>query len=164
MATLTSSLLHSLVLRCPTNAGSSCCSSSSRSSSMIGVRAAGVNHGKIGSRRKKVGGSRPGQSTESPVEDKRSEPFLQTYMRTFREEGHQSLDDAELLLSKASNSYGLVLRIAEEATEYLRNNKEESLKRKPILKVISDRINEMYGEELRDSYINEKENFSEFME
>ncbi|CAM6103314.1 unnamed protein product [Calypogeia fissa] len=164
MALLTPSLLHPLVLRCPTNAGSSCCSSSSSSSSVIGVRAAGVNHGNIGSRRKKGGGSRPGQSTEPPVENKRSEPFLQTYLRTFREEGHQSLDDAELLLSKASNPYGLVLRIAEEATEYLRNNKEESLRRKPILKVISDRINEMYGEELRDSYINEKEDYQSFVE
>ncbi|CAM6104137.1 unnamed protein product [Calypogeia fissa] len=84
--------------------------------------------------------------------------------RTFREEGHESLDDAELLFSKASNSYGLVLQIAEEATEYLPNNKEESLRRKPILKVISDRINEMYREELRGSHINEKEDYQSFVE
>lgn len=120
-----------------------------------------VDPKRIGSRRKQGGGSPP-KAIVSPVEDRRKEPHLEVFSRRYREEGHQPLDDGETLLAQASNPYGLVLRVAEEANEYLRTHKEESLTRKPILKVISDRINEIYGDNVRDSYINEKEDYSEY--
>jgi hypothetical protein len=106
----------------------------------MGVRAMGVDLKRIGSRRKQGGGSPPKENV-SPLEDRRKEPHLEVFSRRYREEGHQPLDDGETLLAQASNPYGLVLRVAEEANEYLRTHKEESLTRKPILKVISDRIN-----------------------
>ena len=82
-------------------------------------------------------------------------PFLQTQERMIKDSNKQILVDAEILLAQSNNMFGLVLEIAEEANEYLRHNKEESLTRKPVLKVMSDRINQGAGEDIRDSYIEE---------
>ncbi len=79
--------------------------------------------------------------------------FLEVQERMIKECNKQVLVDAENLLAQSNNKFGLVLEIAEEANEYLRHNKDESLTRKPILKVISDRINEGAGEQLSDAYI-----------
>lgn len=82
-------------------------------------------------------------------------PFLQTQERMIKDCNKQILVDAEILLQQSNNKFGLVLEIAEEANEYLRHNKEESLTRKPVLKVMSDRINQGAGENIRDAYIEE---------
>lgn len=82
-------------------------------------------------------------------------PFLQTQQRMITDLNKQVLVDAENLLARANNKFGLVLEIAEEANEYLRHNKDEALTRKPILKVMSDRINEAAGEVIRDAYCEE---------
>lgn len=82
-------------------------------------------------------------------------PYLETQERMIVDLNKQILVDTENLLNRANNKFGLVLEIAEEANEYLRHNKEESLTKKPILKVISDRINEGAGEIIRDAYCEE---------
>lgn len=82
-------------------------------------------------------------------------PYLQTQERLIVDQNEQILIDTENLLARANNKFGLVLEIAEEANEYLRHNKDEALTRKPILKVMSDRINEAAGENIRDSYCEE---------
>ncbi|KAL3678888.1 hypothetical protein R1sor_021844 [Riccia sorocarpa] len=109
-------------------------------------------YGGIGSGRKRRGAAR---KDKMQAETETTEPFLEPQMRTAKEEGHQVLQDVEYLHLRATNPYGLVLEIAEEANEYLRNNKEDSLLRKPVLKMISDRINEDAGEQIRDSYIDD---------
>ena len=83
-------------------------------------------------------------------------PYLETHQRMITDLNKQVLVDAENLLDRANNKFGLVLEIAEEANEYLRQNKDEALTRKPILKMISDRINEAAGENVRDSYVEER--------
>ena len=82
-------------------------------------------------------------------------PFLETQERMIKDCNKQILVDAEILLAQSNNKFGLVLEISEEANEYLRHNKEESLTRKPVLKVMSDRINQGAGENIRDAYIEE---------
>lgn len=82
-------------------------------------------------------------------------PFLEKQERLIKDFNRQVLVDVESLLNQSNNKFGLVLEISEEANDYLRDNKDESLTRKPILKVISDRINQGAGENITDSYIEE---------
>jgi hypothetical protein len=106
--------------------------------------------GSIGSKRK---GRKGGRKDPRLDEKYPTLAFLEVQERMIKECNRQVLVDAENLLAQSNNKFGLVLEIAEEANEYLRHNKDESLTRKPILKVISDRINEGAGEQLSDSYI-----------
>ncbi|XP_024360324.1 uncharacterized protein [Physcomitrium patens] len=112
----------------------------------------------IGSKRR---GRRGGRKDPMLEEHERDEgttwPYLQTNERVLKDNLNLNLlVDTENLLSRANNKFGLALEIAEEANEYLRNNKEEALYKKPILKVMSDRINEAAGENIRDSYMEER--------
>ncbi|CAK9217774.1 unnamed protein product [Sphagnum troendelagicum] len=106
--------------------------------------------GSIGSKRK---GRKGGRKDPRLDEKYPTLSFLEVQERMIKECNTQVLVDAENLLAQSNNKFGLVLEIAEEANEYLRHNKDESLTRKPILKVISDRINEGAGEQLSDAYI-----------
>eukprot|EP00246_Nothoceros_aenigmaticus_P010348 TRINITY_DN26797_c0_g1_i1.p1 TRINITY_DN26797_c0_g1~~TRINITY_DN26797_c0_g1_i1.p1 ORF type:complete len:175 (-),score=29.91 TRINITY_DN26797_c0_g1_i1:466-990(-) len=89
-------------------------------------------------------------------------PYLEVQKRMLRDEGKQVLIDVERLIAQSSNKYGLAIQIAEEATEYLRNNKEAALTRKPVLKAISDRINDGAGELVTDSYLDTVEDYSKY--
>jgi hypothetical protein len=97
------------------------------------------------------------QGRKDPLMDEKESvwPYLETQERMIVDLNKQILVDTENLLNRANNKFGLVLEIAEEANEYLRHNKEESLTKKPILKVMSDRINEAAGEIIRDAYCEE---------
>ncbi|KAG0563507.1 hypothetical protein KC19_8G036900 [Ceratodon purpureus] len=106
----------------------------------------------IGSKRK---GRRGGRKDPLMDEKEGIWPYLQTQERMIVDLNKQLLVDTENLLHRANNKFGLVLEIAEEANEYLRNNKDEALTKKPILKVMSDRINEAAGENIRDAYCEE---------
>ncbi|KAL2611631.1 hypothetical protein R1flu_023323 [Riccia fluitans] len=126
------------------------------------IRAARERNGKtggIGSGRRRRGTPR---KDPLQAETDTTEPFLEPQIRKAKEEGHQVLADVDYLLLRATNPYGLVLEIAEEANEYLRNNKEDSLLRKPVLKMISDRINEAAGEQLTDSYIDDHPDYEKY--
>lgn len=106
----------------------------------------------IGSKRR---GRRGGRKDPKMDERQNVWPYLETQERMIVDLNKQILVDTENLLARANNKFGLVLEIAEEANEYLRHNKDEALTRKPILKVISDRINEAAGENIRDAYCEE---------
>lgn len=67
--------------------------------------------------------------------------------------------DIENFFFWVNNKFGFVLEIVEEVNEYLRNNKEEVFYKKFILKVMSDRINEVVGENIRDLYMEERLDF-----
>lgn len=97
------------------------------------------------------------QGRRDPMIDERERiwPYLETQERMIVDLNKQVLVDTENLLSRANNKFGLVLEIAEEANEYQRYNKDEALSKKPILKVMSDRINEAAGENVRDAYCEE---------
>ncbi|BBN12343.1 hypothetical protein MPTK1_5g19300 [Marchantia polymorpha subsp. ruderalis] len=119
----------------------------------VEVKATGRKSGGIGSGRRRRGMNR---KDTMQAETDTTLPFLEPHIRVHKEEGHQVLVDVEYLLLRAPNPFGLVLEISEEANEFLRNNKEDSLQRKPVLKMISDRINEAAGEQLTDSYIEDQ--------
>eukprot|EP00249_Psilotum_nudum_P012158 c23614_g1_i1 orf=379-882(+) len=84
-------------------------------------------------------------------------PYPEQQEHLWKEAGCQVLLDAEWLMNQAENKFAFVLDIAEEATEYLQNNPEEALVKKPILKAISDRVNEALGMQLSDAYTDEWE-------
>lgn len=89
-------------------------------------------------------------------------PYLEVQRRMLKMEGKQILIDVERLIDQSSNKYGLAIQIAQEATEYLRNNKEDALTRKPVLKAIADRINDGAGEMVTDAYLDTFEDYSKY--
>ncbi|XP_020243242.1 uncharacterized protein LOC109821467 [Asparagus officinalis] len=69
-------------------------------------------------------------------------PFLEEQVRMIRETGKiMSMDIARLLLSE-ENRFDFVNEVAAEATEYVENNRDEYGSKKPILHVLSNRMNE----------------------
>lgn len=72
-------------------------------------------------------------------------PFLERQARLIREDGKDIGMHVEQLTLQSENKFALVREIAEEANAFLLNNPEEAIFKKPVLKVISDRINEAAG-------------------
>jgi hypothetical protein len=73
--------------------------------------------------------------------------FLEVQERIIKECNRQVLVDAENLLAQSNNKFGLVLEIAEEANEYLRHNKDESLSNCQIhtLRILSHTMIRVYS-------------------
>jgi ABC-type sulfate transport system substrate-binding protein len=54
---------------------------------------------------------------------------------------------------QSDNKFELILEIAEEANDFLLNNPDESIVKRPVLKVISDRVNESGTRDVADAYL-----------
>eukprot|EP01018_Ginkgo_biloba_P024101 Gb_37961 [translate_table: standard] len=79
-------------------------------------------------------------------------PFLEEQVRKIKEDGKLVLADSDLLMKQADNPFEFVMDIAAEATEQLVNNPDAFVTTKPILKVISDRMNDA-GYDRPDGYV-----------
>ncbi|KAH7278634.1 hypothetical protein KP509_38G050000 [Ceratopteris richardii] len=80
------------------------------------------------------------------------EPYLERHIRRVREQGININDDVEKLKLRTENKFELILDLAETANEFLVNHPEESIRKKPGLKVISDAINQTGTVEVEDAY------------
>jgi ABC-type sulfate transport system substrate-binding protein len=59
----------------------------------------------------------------------------------------------EKMKLQSDNKFELILEIAEEANDFLLDNPDESIVKRPVLKVISDRVNESSSRDVADAYL-----------
>eukprot|EP00250_Pteridium_aquilinum_P017371 c23598_g3_i1 orf=114-593(+) len=106
--------------------------------------------------------SRPRRRRRLRKEDAKSEthrgehfwdPHLERQVRRIHEQGMHLNHDVERLKLQRENKFELILELAEEANNYLLNNPEEAIVKKPALKVISDMVNETGSGEVADAYL-----------
>ncbi|MCL7032213.1 hypothetical protein MKW94_011183 [Papaver nudicaule] len=69
-------------------------------------------------------------------------PFLEEQVRKVRESGKLLAMDIERLLLSEENRFDFVNEVAAEAKEYVDNNRDEYGSKKPILHVLSNRVND----------------------
>ncbi|KAI3893686.1 hypothetical protein MKX03_032102 [Papaver bracteatum] len=69
-------------------------------------------------------------------------PFLEEQVRKVRESGKLLSMDIERLLLSEENRFDFVNEVAAEAKEYVDNNRDEYGSKKPILHVLSNRVND----------------------
>lgn len=69
-------------------------------------------------------------------------PFLEEKVRKVRENGKIICLDINQLMLSQENRFAFTMEVAEEANAYLEKNRHEYGLKKPILHVISDRMNE----------------------
>uniref|UniRef100_A0A0D9V4P8 Protein PLASTID TRANSCRIPTIONALLY ACTIVE 7 n=1 Tax=Leersia perrieri TaxID=77586 RepID=A0A0D9V4P8_9ORYZ len=69
-------------------------------------------------------------------------PFLEEKVRKVRENGKIICLDINQLMLSQENRFAFTMEVAEEANAYLEKNRHEYGLKKPILHVLSDRINE----------------------
>ncbi|KAM0906733.1 hypothetical protein ACQ4PT_016549 [Festuca glaucescens] len=69
-------------------------------------------------------------------------PFLEEKVRKVRENGKLVCLDINQLMLAAENRFAFTMEVAEEANAYLEKNRHEYGLKKPILHVLSDRMNE----------------------
>ncbi|KAL9271108.1 PLASTID TRANSCRIPTIONALLY ACTIVE 7-like protein [Drosera capensis] len=70
-------------------------------------------------------------------------PFLEERMRTVHESGGVMGADIERLLLSEDNRFAFVNDVVAEAVQYMEKNRDEYGHKKPILHVISNRINDL---------------------
>ncbi|EAZ13256.1 hypothetical protein OsJ_03180 [Oryza sativa Japonica Group] len=69
-------------------------------------------------------------------------PFLEEKVRKVRENGKIICLDINQLMLSEENRFAFTIEVAEEANSYLEKNRHEYGLKKPILHVLSDRMNE----------------------
>ncbi|KAG8077685.1 hypothetical protein GUJ93_ZPchr0007g4678 [Zizania palustris] len=69
-------------------------------------------------------------------------PFLEEKVRKVRENGKIICLDINQLMLSQENKFAFTMEVAEEANSYLEKNRHEYGLKKPILHVLSDRMNE----------------------
>ncbi|KAF6161191.1 hypothetical protein GIB67_007832 [Kingdonia uniflora] len=69
-------------------------------------------------------------------------PFLEEQVRKMKEAGKDLSMDIERLLLSEENRFDFVNDVAAEAKEYVENNCDEYCFKKPILHVLSNRMND----------------------
>lgn len=69
-------------------------------------------------------------------------PFLEEKVRKVRENGKIICLDINQLMLSQENRFAFTMEVAEEANAYLEKNRNEYGLKKPILHVLSDRMNE----------------------
>ncbi|KAF0916755.1 hypothetical protein E2562_011594, partial [Oryza meyeriana var. granulata] len=69
-------------------------------------------------------------------------PFLEEKVRKVRENGKIICLDINQLMLSQENRFAFTMEVAEEANSYLEKNRHEYGLKKPILHVLSDRMNE----------------------
>jgi hypothetical protein len=69
-------------------------------------------------------------------------PFLEEKVRKVRENGKLVCLDINQLMLAAENRFSFTMEVAEEANAYLEKHRHEYGLKKPILHVLSDRMNE----------------------
>jgi hypothetical protein len=69
-------------------------------------------------------------------------PFLEEKVRKVRENGKIICLDINQLMLSQENRFAFTMEVAEEANAYLEKNRHEYGLKKPILHVLSDRMNE----------------------
>ncbi|KAF6146009.1 hypothetical protein GIB67_033368 [Kingdonia uniflora] len=69
-------------------------------------------------------------------------PFLEEQVRNIKDAGKDLSMDIERLLLSEENRFDFVNDVAAEATEYVKNNRDEYGFKKPILHVLSNRMND----------------------
>ncbi len=79
-------------------------------------------------------------------------PFLEEQERKIKESGKELTMDIERLLLSEDNRFDFVNEVAAEANEYVENNRDEyGGKKKAILHVLSNRLNDA-GVSRQDAY------------
>ena len=81
------------------------------------------------------------------------DPHLERQERRMKEQGMHLNYDVEKMKLQSDNKFELILEIAEEANDFLLNNPDESILKRPVLKVISDRVNESGTRDVADAYL-----------
>ncbi|WOK99353.1 hypothetical protein Cni_G08065 [Canna indica] len=79
-------------------------------------------------------------------------PFLEEQVRRIRENGKILCMDIERLMLSEENRFDFVNEVAAEATSYIEANRDEYGSKKPILHVLSNRMNEA-GFERTEAYM-----------
>lgn len=69
-------------------------------------------------------------------------PFLEEKVRKVRENGKIICLDINQLMLSQENRFAFTMEVAEEANAYLEKNRHEYGLKKPIMHVLSDRMNE----------------------
>ncbi|XP_042513606.1 protein PLASTID TRANSCRIPTIONALLY ACTIVE 7 [Macadamia integrifolia] len=69
-------------------------------------------------------------------------PFLEEQVRRVKEAGGLLSMDIERLLLSEDNRFDFINKVVAEAKEYVENNRDEYGAKKPILHVLSNRLNE----------------------